>query len=193
MRTLISLTLVILFVLAVACDPETPTPVPTPEPVSTSAPSPQPTEPVAPTQVPTPTRTAIPTVTSTPTPTPTPTPYPWRFADVSVGQQFTCGLRVDGRVVCWGDTRYGGPPEGRRIRLSAREGISHALFELMAAQSVGVGSWEPAILCHLRMNRLSTSAAAGATLVDFAWTAQSCVGVQMRMANPLHPKARGLR
>ena len=90
---------------------ETSTPTTTPTPTLTPTPSFTPT--ITPT--PTPTQTWTPTATWTPTPTLTPTPTPTPsppFVSVSSGSWFSCGLRKDGSVDCWGNAeRAGSPPK----------------------------------------------------------------------------------
>lgn len=43
------------------------------------------------------------------------------FTDVQVGQRFTCGLRSDGRVLCWGDSGADGVPSDTFRALSTGE------------------------------------------------------------------------
>ena len=68
--------------------------------------------------------TPTPVPMSTPTPTATPTPSPQRtplgaigderFTTVSAGEQYTCGVKADDSVACWGWDEHGEatPPEG---------------------------------------------------------------------------------
>ena len=44
----------------------------------------------------------------TPTPTPTPTPAPNTFTSVSAGGMASCGVKADGSLRCWGESRFVG-------------------------------------------------------------------------------------
>ena len=62
-----------------------------------------------------PTATPRPTPTSRPTTRPTPTLSPSeKFEQVSAGVAYSCGVKSNGRVVCWGNNEYGQatPPIG---------------------------------------------------------------------------------
>lgn len=51
-----------------------------------------------------------------------------RFASISSGRSFTCGLRSDGSPVCWGEDLGSGaasPPEGERF-VAVSSGAIHA-------------------------------------------------------------------
>ena len=96
---------------------------PTPGVPATSTPTPEPT--AAPTALPTetPTPTApVPSPTATQTPAPTATPSP----SLSSGYNYSCLLRSDGSVVCWGSDTQGQstPPEGERFT-AISSGFSH--------------------------------------------------------------------
>lgn len=114
----------------------TPTPTPTPMPPPTATPLPTPTP--TPTQTPSPTPSPTPgpppssdaplpgftpfppAPTKTPTPglPPTPTPVPFdHFVDMVGGLTHSCGLRVNGAVLCWGGNEYlqAAPPPNLRL------------------------------------------------------------------------------
>ena len=95
---------------------------PTPAPVAVSEPIPE----LAPAPVPTP-----PAATASPLPefVPRPTISPddiYSFTHVSAGHDHSCGLRSDGRILCWGDGRNGEtePPEGTFTAVSAGDGYT---------------------------------------------------------------------
>jgi hypothetical protein len=85
----------------------------------------------SPTPTSTPTNTPLPTSTPTNTPTPTPTPSnasppiptgaTGHFLQVSAGQGFTCGVKSDHNVACWGNNLGGqaSPPSGSFLQVSA--------------------------------------------------------------------------
>ena len=62
---------------------------------------------IPPTATPRPTPTRGPT--ATPRPTPTPTPRPDAFRQISADWHTTCGIKGDGRIVCWGYMRNAVP------------------------------------------------------------------------------------
>lgn len=73
----------------------------------------------------------LPPVDATPLPTIEPEPIPTltatsQFTDISVGFNYSCGLKVDRTIACWGDNQYGqaNPPSGTFTAISTGE--SHA-------------------------------------------------------------------
>ena len=54
------------------------------------------------------------------------TPEAGRFRQVSIGQEYACGLRLDGTIACWGNSEHSKttPPPGRFTAISA--GKQHA-------------------------------------------------------------------
>ncbi len=125
----------------------TPTPTQTPTPTATATPTPTPpataTPTLTPTPTPSPTLTPTPTApptsdvpvspdstpfspepTDTPTPVPTtPTPVPFdHFVSMVGGLTHSCGLRVNGSVLCWGGNEYlqaASPPNLRLVSINS--------------------------------------------------------------------------
>ena len=114
-----------------------PRPTATPMPAPTASPVPVPT----PTRVPAPTATAYPPFDSTPTPSgfgPTPTtvvgkqpnapltPTLASYTEVVAGADFSCGLKSDGTIACWGDLGWGitDPPQGEFQAIGAGFGFA---------------------------------------------------------------------
>ena len=54
------------------------------------------------------------------------TPEAGRFRQVSIGQEYACGLRLDGTIACWGNSEHGKttPPPGKFTAIAA--GKQHA-------------------------------------------------------------------
>ena len=77
-----------------------------------------------------PSATPRPTVTPRPTLIPTPTLSPSeKFEQVSAGGSHTCGVKADGKIVCWGNDDHGQstPPAGTFRQVSAGESHTCAI------------------------------------------------------------------
>ena len=88
--------------------PPSPTPRPAPAPATqpTRAPATQPTPAPATQPAPSPVNQPMPAPTAQPTPTPTPPPTSppadVAFTQIAVGKGYSCGLRENGAILCWG-------------------------------------------------------------------------------------------
>ena len=100
-----------------------PAPLETPTPKSITEPVPEPSAP----PLPTPAATAVPAVVLLRDPiwevewegVPN-----WEYVAVSAGWDFACGLRIGGKVECWGDDSYGqlDAPSGEFVAVSSGGG-----------------------------------------------------------------------
>ena len=122
--------LAVLVLAALACDIQataTPAPAPAPTPIPTAAPTP--TVAHQPTATPVPTPTFFPTPfwpTAVPTST-TPADFDVaNFTAVATGYNHACGLRSNGKVLCWGSDFYGATrvPPATFAAIAANDGIT---------------------------------------------------------------------
>ena len=97
----------------------TPTPAPVAEPIPELVPA----------QVPTPAAATVSPLPEFVPATAVPPEDIYDFTSVSAGYEHSCGLRSDGRILCWGDGRNGEtePPEGTFSAVSAGDGYTCGL------------------------------------------------------------------
>jgi len=68
------------------------------------------------------------------------------YRSVDIGSQFACGLRVDGKVECWGDNRYGQLGTGDEVDRSDPT----AIVDLNDVIQIAIGSWSA---CAVRADK----------------------------------------
>jgi len=68
------------------------------------------------------------------------------YRSVGIGAQFACGLRIDGKVECWGDNRYGQLGTGDEVNRSDPTAIA----ELDDVIQIALGGWSA---CAVRTDK----------------------------------------